>query len=93
MKITREKPSEFEVATWLNTDNELSLKNLRGKVVAVFTFQMLCPGCVKYAIPQAKKIYEFFSREDLIVIGLHTVFEHHDAMEEISLKAFYMSIE
>lgn len=49
---------------------------------------MLCPGCVLNTIPQANKIDRIFSGKKLQVIGLHTVFEHHQAMTEISLKAF-----
>jgi hypothetical protein len=81
-------PPKLEVQTWLNTTGELSLEALRGKVVAIFAFQMLCPGCVELSIPQARRVHEFFSQDDLVVIGLHTVFEHHEAMTEVSLKAF-----
>ncbi len=47
---------ELEVTTWLNTHGPLSLAALRGKVVVVYAFQMLCPGCVSHGIPQAKNI-------------------------------------
>ena len=80
--------SELDVQKWLNTETEISLELLKGKVVAIFAFQMLCPGCVEHSIPQARLVYEMFSKDDLVVIGLHTVFEHHQAMTEISLKAF-----
>ena len=83
-----QKAPELIVEKWLNTDNNLSLKSLRGKVVAIFAFQMLCPGCVEHSIPQAKKLQALFSEGDVQVIGLHTVFEHHAAMAETSLKAF-----
>lgn len=73
---------------WLNTDQPLSLAALRGKVVAVFAFQMLCPGCVKMSLPQAQMAHEVFSSDDVAVIGLHTVFEHHEAMGRKSLEAF-----
>lgn len=51
-------------------------------------FQMLCPGCVSHAIPQAIKVRELFNKDDVAVLGLHTVFEHHDAMMPVSLEAF-----
>ncbi|MEZ5492083.1 MAG: redoxin family protein [Gammaproteobacteria bacterium] len=82
------KPPELSVQTWLNTDNELSLDALRGKVVAIFAFQMLCPGCVQYSIPQASRVHALFSQDDVAVIGLHTVFEHHEANTVIMLEAF-----
>lgn len=40
---------------------------------------MLCPGCVSHALPQAARVRAAFREEDLAVIGLHTVFEHHEA--------------
>ena len=78
---------ELIVSKWLNR-SPLSLESLRGKVVMVVAFQMLCPGCVSEAIPQAKKIFASFPENDLALIGLHTVLEHHAAMQEVSLKAF-----
>ena len=80
--------SEWETATWLNASTPLSLAGLRGRVILLHAFQMLCPGCVSRAIPQAQQAFELFKGEPLTVVGLHTVFEHHDAMQEPSLRAF-----
>ena len=79
---------ELEVTTWLNTHGPLSLAALRGRVVVVYAFQMLCPACVSHGIPQAKKIVKTFQSEDVAVLGLHTVFEHHDVMGTEALRAF-----
>ncbi len=79
---------ELEVARWLNAHGPLSLAALRGKVVVVAAFQMLCPGCVSHGIPQAKKIGKLFAEKDVAVLGLHTVFEHHDVMGPEALLAF-----
>ena len=49
---------------------------------------MLCPGCVTHSIPQSRKLHEFSKGTDLVVLGLHTVFEHHAAMTPVSLEAF-----
>lgn len=76
------------VQKWLNTDRSISLEDLKGQVVAIFAFQMLCPGCVENSIPQAKKVHAIFQQHGVEVLGLHTVFEHHDAMSEVSLRAF-----
>jgi peroxiredoxin len=70
---------EWRVQKWFNTKKPIQLSDLRGKVVVLHTFQMLCPGCVMYGLPQAQKIYNMFPKKDVAVIGLHTVFEHHDA--------------
>lgn len=79
---------EFEVTAWLNAPGPVSLASLRGTVVAVYAFQMLCPGCVSHALPQAGEIQSLFKPEDVAVLGLHTVFEHHDAMNQHALAAF-----
>jgi thiol-disulfide isomerase/thioredoxin len=78
----------LDVSEWFNTPAPLSLDALRGKVVVVEAFQMLCPGCVSHGLPQAQKLRKIFPEEHLVVLGLHTVFEHHAAMSPVSLRAF-----
>lgn len=78
----------LRVAQWLNTDTPLALDALRGRVVMLHAFQMLCPGCIAHGLPQAAKAHEMFARRDLVVIGLHTVFEHHAVTGPDALKAF-----
>ncbi|MFV0525010.1 MAG: peroxiredoxin family protein [Acidimicrobiales bacterium] len=65
----------------------MSLDGLAGQVVVIEAFQMLCPGCVSHGLPQAQRIANAFAGE-VTVLGLHTVFEHHDAMGPVSLEAF-----
>lgn len=79
---------EIEAAEWLNAEKPLSLAGLRGRVVAVEAFQMLCPGCVGHGLPQAQRIAQTFRSDDVAVIGLHSVFEHHAAMTPVALAAF-----
>jgi peroxiredoxin len=79
---------EFDVSQWFNTDRDITLTSLRGKVVVVEAFQMLCPGCVMHGLPVAQKVQQTFSDKTVAVIGLHTVFEYHDAMTPVSLAAF-----
>ena len=79
---------EWQTTTWLNTPEPLRLADLRGRVVLVHAFQMLCPGCVAHTIPQAQRVAKLFKSAALTVVGLHTVFEHHAAMGPESLRAF-----
>ena len=67
----------LRVAQWFNTRAPLTLDDLRGRVVVLHAFQMLCPGCVEQGLPQARRVHEAFSQDQVVVIGLHTVFEHH----------------
>jgi len=78
----------WQTTAWLNTPEPLTLESLRGKVVLLHAFQMLCPGCVAHGIPQAQRVASLFAGAPLVVIGLHTVFEHHEAMQLESLRAF-----
>jgi peroxiredoxin len=81
-------PLELSVSQWFNTDTAITVEQLKGRVVIVAAFQMLCPGCVAHSIPQLKKMHELSRNLPLTVIGLHTVFEHHQAMQPHALKAF-----
>lgn len=85
--LARNAP-DLITTSWLNTDTPLTLEALRGRVVMLHAFQMLCPGCVSRAVPQAQRVHELFTGAPLSVIGLHTVFEHHDAMQPHALRAF-----
>ena len=79
---------ELEVSEWLNSAAPITLAGLRGRVIALHTFQMLCPGCISHGLPQAKRIRETFAEADVAVIGLHTVFEHHAVMTADALRVF-----
>ena len=78
---------ELSVTRWFNTKANPTLANLRGEVVVIEAFQMLCPGCVSHGIRQAQRIQQIFG-DDVTLLGLHTVFEHHEAMTPVSLEAF-----
>lgn len=79
---------ELVVSRWFNTPQPLSLEGLRGRVIILHAFQMLCPGCVAHGTPQAQRLHRLFAHQGLSVLGLHTVFEHHQAMTPVSLEAF-----
>ena len=78
---------ELDASSWVNSE-PINLEDLLGTVVLIEAFQMLCPGCVSHGIPQAAKVHRTFKRSDVVVIGLHTVFEHHDVMGPDALRAF-----
>jgi peroxiredoxin len=78
----------WATSEWFNHRGRLQLADLRGKVVVLHAFQMLCPGCAQHGLPQAQRIYAGFDAKDVAVIGMHTVFEHHAAMSPVSLRAF-----
>lgn len=79
---------ELAADEWLNTPSPLTLQALRGRVVMLYAFQMLCPACVSHGLPQATEVSRSFGPDDVAVIGLHSVFEHHEAMTPAALRAF-----
>jgi len=86
--FTLTEAPQWRVSQWFNADQTLSLSSLRGNVIVLHAFQMLCPGCVARSIPQAQRVQQVFRGAPVRVIGLHTVFEHHAAMLPVSLEAF-----
>ena len=83
-----ENPPELQTCGWINADKPLTLGGLKGKVVAVSAFQMLCQGCVEHGLPQAKRLAAKFNPAEVAVIGLHSVFEHHAVMTPAALQVF-----
>ena len=41
----------WTTSQWFNAEDDPTLEQLRGRVVVMLAFQMLCPGCVSGAIP------------------------------------------
>jgi hypothetical protein len=82
--VTDTVAPELDVSAWLGTPSPL--ESLRGRVVLIEAFQMLCPGCIRYGLPQAQRVQRAFP--DVAVIGLHTVFEHHEVTGQAALEVF-----
>lgn len=78
----------WQVSQWFNAPGPVGLDSLRGRVVVLEAFQMLCPGCVSHGLPQAMRVRDAFPEDRVAVVGLHTVFEHHAAMTPVALEAF-----
>ena len=86
-----ETPPELVTAQWFNAPEPLSLKKLKGKVVVLVAFQMLCPGSLRHSLPQAGRIARAFSTDEVAVVGLHMVFENHADMSPSQLEPFLKS--
>jgi hypothetical protein len=88
--LTLREAPEWQIAEWQSSDGPLSLAGLRGKVVVALAFQMLCPGCVAQALPQMQRVRDAFPDGEVAVIGLHTVFEHHEAQGRRDVLAAFL---
>lgn len=82
------KAKDLQVSKWLNAPPDFNLDLGAPHIKVIHAFQMLCPGCVYMSIPQAKDLHRIFENEPVQIIGLHTVFEHHDVMTPEALAVF-----
>jgi hypothetical protein len=71
------KAPNLEVSTWIQ-GKPTNIDNEKGNVVLVEVFQVNCPGCFLYGIPEAIDIYRKYSDRGLKVLGLATAFEDFD---------------
>jgi len=55
-----------------------NIDQLKGNVIVVEVFQVNCPGCFLYGLPQAISLYEKFKDKQVKVIGVATAFEDYD---------------
>lgn len=83
-----EKPPELAVSRWFNTEEPQTLAKLKGRVVVLLAFQMLCQGSRKHGLPQAHRFTQRFAPREVAVIGLHTVFQNHEEMSPEKLEDF-----
>ena len=64
-----------------------NINKLHGNVVVLEVFQVNCPGCFLYGLPQSISLYERFKNSDVKVIGLATAFEDYDKNTLDNLKS------
>jgi len=61
---------ELENTVWLNSDQPLRLKDLRGKVVLLEMWTFACINC-QHVIPALSDWYRQYSDQGLVIIGNH----------------------
>ena len=71
------KAPNLEVSTWVQ-GKPTNIDEERGNVVLVEVFQVNCPGCFLYSIPEVIEIYRRYRDKGLTVLGLATAFEDFD---------------
>lgn len=68
---------ELKVSEWVQ-GGPISLKDYQSKVIVVEVFQVNCPGCFIYGIPEAIDTYQKYKNNGVVVLGLATAFEDFD---------------
>ena len=86
-----ETPPALLTAQFYNAPEAPTLEALKGKVVLLVGFQMLCPGSLHHALPQAERLARAFNSDEVAVLGLHMVFESHKDMTPSLLEPFLTS--
>lgn len=83
-----QKAPNLGVSKWVqgmptNIDQE------KDKIVVVEVFQVNCPGCFLYGIPEAINIYNKYKEQGVRVLGIATAFEDFDknTVENLELLA------
>jgi hypothetical protein len=71
------KAPNLEVSTWVQ-GKPTNIDKERGNVVLIEVFQVNCPGCFLYSIPEVIDIYRRYRDKGLTVLGLATAFEDFD---------------
>ncbi len=91
-KLLQDLAPPLIVSQWFNSKEAITLDQLRGKVVFIEVFQMLCPGCVMQSMPQAVRLWHHYRAspvtDDVVILGLHSVFEHHAVMGPPALAVY-----
>jgi thiol-disulfide isomerase/thioredoxin len=91
-------PNRFKAASldggtgWLNTSGEITLKDLRGKVVLLDFWTFCCINCI-HVLPDLKFLEKKYSKE-LVVIGVHSAkFDNEKDTENIRRAIMRYEIE
>jgi thiol-disulfide isomerase/thioredoxin len=71
------KAPNLEVSSWVQ-GKPTNIDKERGNVVLVEVFQVNCPGCFLYSIPEVIDVYKKYRDKGLTIIGLATAFEDFD---------------
>jgi thiol-disulfide isomerase/thioredoxin len=71
------KAPNLQVSTWVQ-GKPTNIDSEKGNVVIVEVFQVNCPGCFLYSIPETIDIYRKYNDKGLTVLGIATAFEDFD---------------
>jgi thiol-disulfide isomerase/thioredoxin len=77
--ILGRRAPEWSVDQWHNLPegkSSLDVTDYRGKVLCVFNFQSVCPGCHRYGFPTLQKLVTHYKpNEEVAFVAVQTAFE------------------
>jgi thiol-disulfide isomerase/thioredoxin len=71
------KAPNLQVSAWVQ-GKPTNIDKEKGNVVVVEVFQVNCPGCFMYGIPEAIDLYAKYRDKGVTVLGMATAFEDYD---------------
>jgi peroxiredoxin len=71
------KAPNIKVSKWVQ-GMDTNIDKQKDNVVLLEVFQVNCPGCFMYGIPEAIEIYKKYHKDGVTVLGLATAFEDYD---------------
>jgi thiol-disulfide isomerase/thioredoxin len=77
LAIIGEKAPLLAVSEWVQ-GAPVNFDQLWGRVVLVEVFQVNCPGCFLYALPEAVELHRKYGDAGLTILGVATAFEDFD---------------
>ena len=83
---TNDSAPELEISEWLR-GQATSLQKLRGKVVLLDFFQIICPGCHRVH-PHIVQMQEKYGKDGLQVIGIAVAFELQHIQKRQDIRDF-----
>lgn len=81
-----EKAPELAISEWVQ-GLPTTFADEKDHVVLVEVFQVNCPGCFLYGIPEAINIYNQYADDGIRVMGVATAFEDYDKNTLDNLRA------
>ena len=76
VKIGAAAPN-LHVSSWVQ-GKPTNIDKEKGNVILVEVFQVNCPGCFLYGIPEAMNLYSKYKDKGLSILGIATAFEDFD---------------
>jgi hypothetical protein len=71
------KAPNLQVSSWAQ-GRPTNIDKEKGNVILIEVFQVNCPGCFLYGMPEAINIYKKYKDRGLTVLGMATAFEDYD---------------
>jgi thiol-disulfide isomerase/thioredoxin len=75
--LIRKKAPNLQISEWVQGE-PTNIDKEYGKVVIIEVFQVNCPGCFLYGIPEVLNVYNSYDRNQVKVLGVATAFEDYD---------------